>query len=505
MKHEQDIFQELGRLPKSLKESYDNLYRRILDSGKFSRTMAERAMKWLLCGQRPLQTSELLAAICVDPNGRSQELSHTQLLDFCCNMIVLDTESNVFRFIHLSVREYLEGREEYTAFETNSLAAERCLDAVQLDDHHRQRSKMGLEYDNRFRAYAILYWPLHWQYIDNQDHANLIRESLRHEMRIFLYCQGSVAPSFRQWLLEVDYLSQTLDNQDSLRKKYDYFHDSPPLPITIACCLGLLSTSEDIIAMASLRLSPMKFSYTGLHLAVIFGHEAIVRMLLSKTAVTDLMTWRKETPLHLAVKHGHGTLVRLLLQERASPEVKDCDGYTALHVAASNERDTIVQLLIENGAHVKAQHFNEWTALHLAAMKGHADVTMTLLSAMDSSDIIMRDVRGRTARHHAAHYDKRDVVKCLLQMMKEGDIALKDREGKTALCYAEDMVVQKMLLKALGDPDREMLIAPRQLQAMELQAMEVLFGLTAGEQFARSCQESMIPQILEDTSWIYAV
>ena len=156
---------------------------------------------------------------------------------------------------------------------------------------------------------------------------------------------------------------------------------------------------------------------------------------------------------------------------------------------------------------MKVQHFNEWTALHLAAMKGHADVTMTLLSEMDSSDIIMRDVRGRTALHHAAHYDKRDVVECLLQRMNEDDVAFRDREGKTALCYAEDMVVQKMLLKALGDPDREMPISPRRLQAMELLSSErePVAGLTAEEQFARSCQESMIPQRLQDPSWIYAV
>jgi len=451
MKHERDILQELGRLPKGLKESYDNLYKKILGSGKFSRTMAERAMKWLLCGHRPLQASELIAAVAVDPEGGSQELSRAQLLGFCCNMIVLDTELNVFRFVHLSVREYLEGRDEYTAFDIQSLAAERRLDAVQLDDHYEQQSKMSLDYNKIFRAYASLYWPLHWQFIDNQAHAHLIRESLRHKMRIFLHCEGSVAPSFSQWLPEFHRLTKTLDFHDILRRMSNFIPMSSPLPMTTACFLGLLSTSKDLIAMGNLRLSAMKFDYTHLHLAIIFGHEAIVRLLLNQTAVPDLTTWKKETPLHLAAKLGHDALVRLLLQGQASTEVRNINGNTALQVAASNGHDTIVQLLIENGAHEKAQHFNSWTALHLAAMHRHADVAVRLLRVMDSPDIIMEDVYGRTALHHAAFNDDRDVTRCLLQRMNEDDVSVPDNYGNTALFYAHDIVVQKMLLKALGE------------------------------------------------------
>src|SRR5947209_19882078 len=128
MKHEDDVNIELGRLPKTLRESYGVIYQQIQDAALTSRQIAERVMKWLLCSQRPLKSREFIAAVSVDSEGRYTSLSITNLLHMCCNMVVLDEELDVFRFAHLSVREYLEGREDYTKIEIHILALERCID-----------------------------------------------------------------------------------------------------------------------------------------------------------------------------------------------------------------------------------------------------------------------------------------------------------------------------------------------------------------------------------------
>ena len=127
MKIEEDISQELGRLPKTLEALYQLSYERISHSGPKSRPIAEKALKWLLCAQRPLQTPEFIAAVSVDSEGDCIRLSNSDLLNMCCNMVVLDAELNVFRFAHLSVREYLEGRQDYTAIEMHTLAIERYV------------------------------------------------------------------------------------------------------------------------------------------------------------------------------------------------------------------------------------------------------------------------------------------------------------------------------------------------------------------------------------------
>src|SRR5947199_8886163 len=158
MKHEKDIILELGRLPKTLEDLYAVIYEQISRSAPTSRFVAEKAMKWLLCAQRPLQTPEFIAAVSVDSEGEYLELSNTDLLKMCCNMVVLDAELNVFRFAHLSVQEYLERRGDYTRIETHTLAAERCVDILTLKPASQLRVQSGV-----FRQYATLYWPVHCQ------------------------------------------------------------------------------------------------------------------------------------------------------------------------------------------------------------------------------------------------------------------------------------------------------------------------------------------------------
>ncbi|OCK92067.1 uncharacterized protein K441DRAFT_615385, partial [Cenococcum geophilum 1.58] len=130
IKYEGDVIAELGRLPESLVESYDITYQTISNAGETSRTVAERVMKWLICAQRPLKIQELYAAVSLDSEGKYLVPAIDDLLDACCNMVVPDSELEVFRFAHLSVREYLEKREGYGLLETHKLALERCLDIL---------------------------------------------------------------------------------------------------------------------------------------------------------------------------------------------------------------------------------------------------------------------------------------------------------------------------------------------------------------------------------------
>ena len=70
MKILDDISQELGRLPKSLAESYDVIYRIISNSRRVGQSAAVKAMKWLICAQRPLKGRELIATISMDSEGK---------------------------------------------------------------------------------------------------------------------------------------------------------------------------------------------------------------------------------------------------------------------------------------------------------------------------------------------------------------------------------------------------------------------------------------------------
>jgi len=63
--------------------------------------IALTALKWLLCAQWQLTAETFLAAVGVDPKGELIKLSIETLLDICCNLVIYDSFSRVFRLTHL--------------------------------------------------------------------------------------------------------------------------------------------------------------------------------------------------------------------------------------------------------------------------------------------------------------------------------------------------------------------------------------------------------------------
>ena len=56
------------------------------------------------------------------------------------------------------------------------------------------------------------------------------------------------------------------------------------------------------------------------------------------------------TPLHIACVYGHFELARLLLEAGADIQAKTKNGYMALHLAAQYGHQWIIDLLLEYGA-----------------------------------------------------------------------------------------------------------------------------------------------------------
>ncbi|RTE84523.1 hypothetical protein BHE90_000872 [Fusarium euwallaceae] len=119
--HVKDLRARLGKLPKDLKSSYDEIYQRILDRPEYSRVRTLRALKWVMVAPFPLSTEQLLDAIRVDPYAEEidepGEVTEEQLIGWCANLLFLDKTQNynvptpaVWRPCHLSVVEYLEER-----------------------------------------------------------------------------------------------------------------------------------------------------------------------------------------------------------------------------------------------------------------------------------------------------------------------------------------------------------------------------------------------------------
>lgn len=113
---DEDVQDMRGGLPLELSELYAKIYDRIVayqaSSGK---AIIQNTLKWLLCSQGRLTTLEFRKAISMDVNISLERLSNDHILDLLHDFIVLDNGLDIFRFAHLSLREYSEeNRLEYS-------------------------------------------------------------------------------------------------------------------------------------------------------------------------------------------------------------------------------------------------------------------------------------------------------------------------------------------------------------------------------------------------------
>ncbi len=232
-------------------------------------------------------------------------------------------------------------------------------------------------------------------------------------------------------------------------------------PIIKAIQNGDYSTVKDILYNGfnpNTRIQPD--NRLALHMAVAYGQNEIVQLLLKYGAEVDAISVG-HTAIITATANEQPEIVKLLLGAKADPNlIVKPKNILPLHMAASFGNNEIVELLIRHGADVNAIVEGK-TALSWAVSEGHADVVKQLLeakanpNARNSSDDIL-------SLHLAAHFGHKDIVDLLLMYGAEVDALC---SGKSALLEAievEDIAIVNRLLEAKADPNMMMdgLMAP---------------------------------------------
>ena len=405
IKHEGDVWHELGRLPTTLKESYDVIFSRVKTLGSQSWLIANSALKWLLSAQRPLNTAEFITAVAVDFNGQAIPLSKTQLLNICCNMVVVDAELDLFRFAHLSVQEYIEGHDEYIDINIHSHPLERFLALFVHDVALRTGNK------NCFTAYATLHWPSHYQRIEH----NQLSRTMEAKLTQFLF--NDVGDAFAKWVSSAKQLNESMQWTNPKKVMLHEALCSPPTAQFIASYLGLFSILELLIASKNIDWNQRNENgHTSLHLAVLQDSEKTVRLLLKEEINLEVANNDTMTALSLAAANGRGRIVRLLVEAGASLGARDWNNRTALHCVAvtgdSDGHQAVVKTLLAHEADQSIEDRHGMTALWLAAKYGHKTVFKFLLNAGPYSNAT--DKTGLTALHIAVTLGHYHTVKILL-------------------------------------------------------------------------------------------
>ena len=173
-----DIRSRLGLLPPRLEQLYGEIYSELIsDPGDVACSVIQSTLKWLLSAQKTLHTPEFLWAVTIELDVPSKNTTKEIILGLCRNLVIHDEDLDTFRFAHLSVREFLEKKPEFSLVSCNIMATEGCLlqifnsaDCLKGTPALKESITSALEDDSglsmqsaagQFLAYAIEFWAIH--------------------------------------------------------------------------------------------------------------------------------------------------------------------------------------------------------------------------------------------------------------------------------------------------------------------------------------------------------
>jgi ankyrin repeat protein len=408
----------LGSLPKTLEESYDVVYCQLIDLDEETRIIAENAIRWLLCSKRQLLSSELIAALSINesegsPTDEDEEVMDAdELLDLCCNLIVLDKSLDTFRMAHLSVREYFEKKAGYEHVTIHTMATSACLNSL--------TASSMLDYGTPlvpFQSYATIFWLNHCSEIGPEGPTG----QLKSVAKLFLFEGCEASPLFVRWASTVhavpkDSKSFTLLNEEEWRKLHDAA-SIPPHPLFLAGSFGFVWVLEELFNYMEFDFDRKRDNgHCCAIVAASWGHNRVVEWLLRHGTDVNVRGEGNRTPLNLACMYGHKQVVEFLIAHGADVDARIDVGWTPLHEAVWHSNYDSVLLILQAGGDIDAQQSLGWTPLIMAAQNKREDVAKLLL--MYNPDFTIQNNKGFTAMHHA---DARVIRLLLAQGAKLSD------------------------------------------------------------------------------------
>ncbi|KAF7175044.1 hypothetical protein CNMCM7691_005512 [Aspergillus felis] len=213
-KTENSVLKRLDTLPDGLQEAYNEVWSEIEKLEEPDQSLTKRALLWVMSACMPMTSDELLCAIRVKPTREllllDDEIDEQGLLSLCRNLLVIDSQLSVWRFAHLSVREYIENKVKWTIERAHFHAARVSLLVLndtfeKIDpDAVSDPSDRSTEHDNfsdlshPFQLYIRHHWPLHVQGVRDPEQVMLAPL-----LKTFLGSPEDSSLQYRRWYRQI--------------------------------------------------------------------------------------------------------------------------------------------------------------------------------------------------------------------------------------------------------------------------------------------------------------
>jgi len=433
LERESDIRNRLGKLPKGLTASYNEIYTSIQTQEGSKPDIANRVFQWITASVEPLHADALVAAVCQDADNdepQPVDIDIEFVLGACRNLVVVN-QFSICQFSHLSVQEYFEDQHRGLVDQAPKIVATVYLSLLNHPSNWESSSTESL---GRLLNYARSFWPTQLRNIGElavDDRPTIMLQK-------FIGSADQSGPAYRSWYRVY---GKTLHEhrfsfRDILYTNFNLLNpsDSALLPVCLfgfehimveRCKVGKLDANQQNSIGSSL-----------LALAIQGGKEAIVQLLLDKGAdVNAQLGGYFGSALAAAVRQGNEAIVRLLLDKGADVNAQLGGSYgSALAAAAAyGSNVAIVRLLLENGADVNGRGGHYGIVPNTFAFHGLTDI-LRLLYEQHNVDRRLSDDQGRTPLHFAARGGKKETFDYLIGLGM--DPTVKDAKGDTIIHYA---------------------------------------------------------------------
>lgn len=493
---EERILERLGKLPDSLDATYHEIWERIRQKPSGGNAFAERAFQWILCSYKPLTTEQLVITMMLDPDSDSEdnlqlELTEEAINDLSGGLLKLERVSTshcVWRFSHLSVREYLE-KHHFRSSQPHLFVGMACLkymttsasDARQLwssalspgntamwtkhtnPNYCRQRHSAMIDPTKDLCDYFQHNWHLHVMMREGSQ--VLENERLQILLKRFLGSVRGSSEAYQSWVQRMDLPHSRIR---STRKRllpssspvfgmsaFGFFHllrdwwEDSDLDLNLCNASG-----TSLLSLAIEADSPSVWRFllqrevelengTPLPLAQAFASNSnpAVEVLLQKGAkvnplvsgvpptIRQLSDLWKTIPLLAAIAQSNDSSSSLQLMLKAGAKVNfETPGGTPLEYALAHEKWDVVDALLNSGAEIR----RPTKCLLHAASGGHCNFIKLFL---DHGADVNACKGNKSALSVAAFNNREKAVELLLSSGADVDLIV-GPEQTTALIAA---------------------------------------------------------------------